>query len=82
MDCQNTNPNRFSQNEAYGASVGVYLYHNDKDTLEVTCPEFKHAKVWKNAHIGVVGGDLKANLLLEDITVADNHMGIKMNFVL
>lgn len=68
---------RVTNNTAYGALVGFQLL----DYRSAGCREVNGIIAWKNAHIGVVTVDQTANLMLRDTHVADNHIGISLNFV-
>ena len=68
---------RMGNNQAYGTLVGLFLLDVNKDT----CHTVQGFKAWKNAHLGIVTVDQSANLKLVDVTVADNHIGISLNFV-
>eukprot|EP00039_Didymoeca_costata_P018192 m.332487 g.332487 ORF g.332487 m.332487 type:complete len:4620 (+) comp16956_c0_seq1:136-13995(+) len=68
---------KFSNNEAYGTLVGLFLL----DVGQNDCRSVSNFKAWKNAHLGVVTVDQSANLELNQVVVADNHIGISLNYV-
>jgi hypothetical protein len=44
------------------------------------CAQLRGALAWKNAHAGVITADQNAHTRLSEIAVADNHIGITLNF--
>ncbi len=73
--CGTANPT-IRRNEVHGAGVGVMLL-----SVAGTCVEAVGLTVWKCAHIGVLTVDQRANVELSQVIVADNHVGISLNFV-
>jgi plastocyanin len=76
--CDQSEPARINNNEAYGALVGQYILSNaGNDECRVVSP----FKAWKNAHLGVVAVDQQASIKVIGLKLADNHLGISLNFV-
>jgi hypothetical protein len=76
--CGAANP-RVSNNEVYGAVVGMYLL--DARFGDGQCMSVHGTKAWKNAHIGILTVDQSKNLKIVHSVVSDNHEGISLNFV-
>jgi hypothetical protein len=74
--CDPSVPAIFEDNEAYGTLIGFHLM-----TKLGGCGELRNFKAWKNAHIGIHATDANSDIQLRSVQVADNHMGINLNFV-
>jgi hypothetical protein len=88
-----TSSSIFGYNEVSASRVGVFLlnYYNG-DSLGTTsyfagvpsqpaCLKVSGFKSWKNSHLGVVAVDARSNLMMSNMVVSDNHIGIYMQFL-
>lgn len=70
-----------SMNEAVGCLTGFFALKACADVEQCDeCAQLRGAIAWKNAHAGVIMVDQNANTRLSDLVVADNHIGITLNF--
>lgn len=76
-ECYSDSDPIMQNNEVYGAVVGV----NFLDTHVQSCRLVKNVRAWKNGHMGIHTSDQTSNMVLEGIVVADNHIGVLLNFV-
>jgi len=68
-------------NEAVGCLTGFFILKGCQDAGQCNvCAQLRGALAWKNAHAGVITVDQNANTRLSEIAVADNHIGITLNF--
>ncbi len=65
-----------SDNEAHSVLIGAFLLSNGTSCLALT-----NFKVWKAAHIGILTVDQTSNILLNQVSISDSHIGISLNFV-
>jgi len=63
-------------NEVHGALVGAFVM-----STPIACAQLVNFVAWKCGHIGVLTVDQTANIRLDNITVADNHIGISLNYI-
>eukprot|EP00049_Salpingoeca_infusionum_P016727 m.345219 g.345219 ORF g.345219 m.345219 type:complete len:3928 (+) comp16139_c0_seq5:247-12030(+) len=63
-------------NEVHGAKIGVFIVATQK----YSCVELTDHLVWKAAHIGFLAVDQRVTLRLNNVAVADSHIGISANF--
>ena len=56
--------------------VGFFLL-----SVASTCAEARSMVAWQCAHVAVLTVDQQANLELSVVAVADNHIGVSLNFV-
>ena len=66
---------RILRNEVHSSMVGFFIL-----PVGATCVEMRYLTAWQCSHIGVLTVDQLANLELYNVVVADNHIGISLNF--
>jgi len=64
-------------NEAFAARVGFFIMSVGSDN----CLELRRALAWKIAQVGFLTVDQTANVVLDEVTVADSHIGVSLNFI-
>jgi len=62
-------------NEAHSALVGFFVLPSSAACVQIT-----QSRAWKCAHIGVLSVDQSANVLLSKMVLADNHIGVTVNY--
>lgn len=65
-------------NEAHGGVIGAFLLPHGASG---TCVALAQFQAWKNSHVGVLAMDQWGSLQLDQLVVADNHIGIAANFI-
>ncbi len=75
-DACGTTSRAFFDNEAHGAVVGIMLL-----SVRGDCVEAYGLTAFKSSHIGILTVDQLSNVHLVNAVVADNHIGISLNFV-
>jgi hypothetical protein len=69
-------------NEAVGCLTGFFLLKACTAEQQCnTCMQLRGALAWKNAHAGVLTVDQNANARLSELVLADNHIGVTLNFL-
>lgn len=66
----------FAHNEVVGAVVGLYALPS-----RASCVTVAHFQAWKASHMGITTIDQPANMQFRNVTVADSHQGLTLNFV-
>eukprot|EP00048_Salpingoeca_helianthica_P015090 m.224971 g.224971 ORF g.224971 m.224971 type:complete len:4030 (+) comp16594_c0_seq1:296-12385(+) len=74
--CGVANPVVFN-NEVHAALIGVFLL----PTTGMACGQHGSTVAWKCAHVGFLTVDQTANMVLTNVTVADSHIGISLNYI-
>ena len=64
------------RNEVHSAMVGFFLL-----SVGTTCVEARSLVAWACSHVGILTVDQLANIELRGVVVADNHIGVSLNFV-
>lgn len=68
-------------NEAVGCQVGMTLVtRNLGEVSPSDCAVLSGFKVWRNAHAGFMSVDTVANVLIANSVIAENHIGMSLNF--
>lgn len=71
----------FKNNEAVACRVGLMVVNNDfSESNSDTCAVVSGIKVWRNAHVGVLGVDAIANTFVTNIVAAENHIAISFSY--
>eukprot|EP00930_Biecheleria_cincta_P023408 TRINITY_DN1691_c0_g3_i1.p1 TRINITY_DN1691_c0_g3~~TRINITY_DN1691_c0_g3_i1.p1 ORF type:complete len:2461 (+),score=365.35 TRINITY_DN1691_c0_g3_i1:773-7384(+) len=68
-------------NEAVGCMTGVFVLRACSMADCAQCAEVRGFVAWKNSHAGLITADQNANMMLDTVLLADNHIGITMHFV-
>lgn len=68
-------PTRAVMNEAIGCMIGFFILAG-----KAWCVEMRGGIAWKNSHLGITSVDQRSMLQLEDLALADNHIGVGMAF--
>ncbi|CAJ1390807.1 unnamed protein product [Effrenium voratum] len=71
-------------NEVFGCVVGFFVLRScvTEGGGPAACPQswdcvhITKLQAWKNAHVGILFVDQPANMIISDVTVFDNHIGI------
>ena len=72
---------RYSGNEIYGTMVGLRLLPSSSGLSVSLCVGVADLKVWQISHVGIVTLDQLASVELDNVTVADSHVGISLNSI-
>ena len=72
---------RYSGNEIYGTMVGLQLLPSSSRSSVSLCVGVADLKVWQSSHVGIVTLDQLASVELDNVTVADSHVGISLNSI-
>lgn len=67
-------------NEAVATMTGVFILDACQDDCD-QCAQVHGLVAWKSAHGGIMSGDQNANVRLDTILLADNHIGMALRFV-
>jgi hypothetical protein len=71
----------FSNNEAHATVIGAFLLSDTTgQPRESRCRQFSGFTAWKASHVGILTVDQSAHIILKDVRVLDNHIGISLNF--
>jgi hypothetical protein len=71
----------FLNNEAVACRTGVAIVTvNPQENSADDCAVLASVKVWRCAHIGIQAIDGKANILIYDAVLAENHIAVSLNF--
>ncbi|CAE7765508.1 PKHD1L1, partial [Symbiodinium sp. KB8] len=66
-------------NEVVSSLIGMFMIGAHLSE-RVHCQRLVRAKVWRASHIGVFTTDQTSHMLLHDVTVADSHIGVSLNY--
>ena len=71
----------FMNNEAVGCKTGLFIVNMARtESLPSDCAVVRDFKAWRNGHVGVLAVDAMANILVYDTVLAENHIGVSLNF--
>lgn len=70
----------FVNNEAVACRGGLQLISIKSSVNDIDCAVVTGFKSWRNGHTGVLSLDTKANILLHDLVLAENHIGVSLHF--
>jgi hypothetical protein len=68
-------------NEAVGCVTGVFLLRACQAASCDSCALTSGFVIWKSSHAGITTVDQSANVRLESIVLADNHIGVSFGFL-
>ena len=66
-------------NEAFASKIGFFVLSTTGRSQD-KCVVLRNALAWKAAHIGVLTVDQLAHFRLDNVTVADSHIGFSANY--
>jgi len=71
----------FWDNEAVGCRGGLFVVNmGPRESTVGRCAIVSGLKAWRGGHTGILSVDSVANLLVADVVLAENHIGITLNF--
>ena len=71
----------FWNNEAVGCRGGLFVVNmGPQESSTDSCAILSGLKAWRGGHTGILSVDAESNLLVADVVLAENHIGISLNF--
>lgn len=71
----------FFNNEAVACKGGFSLVTvSPSESVADDCAVISGIKAWRNAYTGIMSLDTEANVIIADIVLAENHIGINLHF--
>eukprot|EP01036_Dinobryon_divergens_P027890 gene27890-36744_t len=72
---------RFVDNEAVGCRGGLFVVAvSPSESVASDCAVVSNFKAWRNSHTGILSIDAEANILIANVSLAENHIGISLHF--
>ena len=73
--------NRFADNEAVGCRGGLFVVAvSPSESVSSDCVVVSNFKAWRNSHTGILSVDAEANIIIANVSLAENHIGISLHF--
>eukprot|EP00607_Mallomonas_marina_P005433 CAMPEP_0182439766 /NCGR_PEP_ID=MMETSP1167-20130531/86632_1 /TAXON_ID=2988 /ORGANISM="Mallomonas Sp, Strain CCMP3275" /LENGTH=3836 /DNA_ID=CAMNT_0024633535 /DNA_START=462 /DNA_END=11972 /DNA_ORIENTATION=- len=71
----------FWDNEAVACRGGLFVVTmSTSESTASSCAIISGVKAWRSAHYGIMAVDAEANLLAASVVLAENHIGMSMNY--